>query len=209
MAERTPVVVLGAGGHAAVVVDVIRNAEGFSVGGVCSDRLDLRGTDVLGHSVGALDDFPGHWPVVVAVGENELRARLVSELALLGRMFAAPLVHSRACVARDVSVGPGTVIMAGAVVNPRTALGRHVIVNTAASIDHDCNLGDFCHISPGARLAGCVSVGAFSLVGTGASVIPGIRIGARAAVGAGAVVVREVPDAVVVAGNPARVLRGS
>ncbi|MFI5212931.1 MAG: acetyltransferase [Gemmatimonadales bacterium] len=204
--ERQPLLVYGSGEHAAVVTDAVERSADVRVGGVCDDNPDRLGVTLLGHTVGAPDDFPRDWPVVVAIGDNENRARCVAKFETWGRRFAGAVVHPGAIVSPHASLGAGTVVMAGAIVNPRAVIGRHAIVNTAASVDHDCDIGDFAHVSVGVHLAGRVSVGAFSLIGVGAAAIPQIRIGSRAVVGAGAVVIRDVPDGAVVAGNPARPL---
>ncbi|MCS7300843.1 MAG: acetyltransferase, partial [Fimbriimonadales bacterium] len=100
-------------------------------------------------------------------------------------------------------------VCAGVVVQPDARIGRHCIVNTAASVDHDCTIADFVHVAPGARLAGGVKVGEGVLLGVGCCVLPGIQIGAWSVVGAGAVVTEDVPDGVVVVGVPARAIRRS
>ena len=104
-------------------------------------------------------------------------------------------------------MGAGTVVMAGAIVQPGCQIGKHVIVNTAASVDHDCQLADFSHICPGCHLAGTVSVGERTLLGTGSIVIPGIKIGADTVVGAGTVVTKDLPSEVMAVGHPARVIK--
>ena len=114
------------------------------------------------------------------------------------------VVHPRAYVAPGVTIGAGTVILAGAIVQPDTIIGRHTILNTACSVDHDSVVGDFTHIAPGARLAGGVRIGARSLIGLGAVLLPGRTVGSESIVGAGSVVVRDVADRTVVKGVPAR-----
>jgi UDP-N-acetylbacillosamine N-acetyltransferase len=144
--------------------------------------------------------------VILAVGDNTARGRLAAEI--LGRgLELARAIHPRATVARDVRIGNGTVIAAGAVVNPNTTLGENVIVNTCASVDHDSVLGDAVHVSPGARLAGTARVGDETWIGLGALILEGRSVGARTIVGAGAVVTRDLPSDVVAYGSPAKVIR--
>jgi sugar O-acyltransferase (sialic acid O-acetyltransferase NeuD family) len=119
----------------------------------------------------------------------------------------ATAVHPRAFVAGDASIGAGSQVLAMAVVAAGCALGRGCIVNHHADVDHECILADGVHLGPGATLCGLVSVGAFTLVGAGATVLPRIRIGSRSVVGAGSVVTRDIPDNVIVLGNPARIIR--
>ena len=141
---------------------------------------------------------------LVAIGGHRGADRLERQGILEERgLRAMTAVHQTAYVAG--SIGAGSQILAHGVVAARAELGRSVIVNTAATVDHECRLGDGVHIGPGAHLAGLVDVGECAFVGTGAVVLPRIRIGANAIVGAGAVVTRDVPDGATVVGNPARI----
>lgn len=115
--------------------------------------------------------------------------------------------HPTAFVASSAVLGPGSQVLAQAAVCVGVRLGRAVIVNTAASLDHECVVGDGVHVAPGARIAGCVTLEDFAFVGTGAVILPRVRIGTGAVVGAGAVVRKDVGPSEVVVGNPARVLR--
>lgn len=201
MGPRDAVVVLGAGGHAKVVVATLQ-AAGREVGGLLDDDPARHGTTVLGHPVtGAIAGHPlkpGH-PAVLAIGDNRTRRRLSGlELSWVSA------VHPTAAVHPSVGLGDGTLVFAGAVVQPDTVLGDHVVVNTAASVDHDCTIGDFAHLAPGCRLAGGVRVGEGALLGIASAVVPGVTIGAWAVVGAGAVVTEDVPGGSIVAGVPAR-----
>jgi sugar O-acyltransferase (sialic acid O-acetyltransferase NeuD family) len=201
-----PVWIIGAGGHAKVVIDTLRAAGGFAIAGVLDDdprRWDgaLLGVPIVGDTSADTLARQGVARAVIAVGSNATRAAIAARCA--GRVAWPHVVHPRAYVAPGVAVGEGTVIFAGAIVQPDAVLGRHAILNTGCSVDHDCVLGDFTHVAPGARLAGNVTVGPGSLVGLGATILPGRAIGAWATVGAGSVVVRDVPDGVVVKGVPA------
>jgi sugar O-acyltransferase (sialic acid O-acetyltransferase NeuD family) len=104
-------------------------------------------------------------------------------------------------------VGEGTVVFHNSVIQAGSVIGKHCIINTAASIDHDCKLEDFVHISPNATLSGNVKVGEGSHIGAGATIIQGITIGKWCTVGAGAVVIKDVPDYATVVGVPARVIK--
>jgi len=119
----------------------------------------------------------------------------------------ASAVHPHSTISISVRLGAGVTIMAGTVINACTTLGDNVIVNTGAVIEHDCLIADHVHIAPGAILAGNVCVGEGANVGMGACIRQGLKIGRHAVVGAGAMVVRDVPDDVVVAGVPARIMK--
>jgi len=196
-------VIIGAGGHAKVVVASAR-AAGFDVAAIADDNVALWGSQLLGVPVAGptapvLDD-PGA-QVVLAIGSNATRRKL----AAASRCRFVSVVHPSAIIDASVRLGAGSVVFAGAVIQPDAALGGHAIVNTGASIDHDCAVGVAVHVAPGARLAGNVTLGDEVFIGIGAVVVPGISIGARTTVGAGAAVVRDLPADVIAAGVPARV----
>jgi sugar O-acyltransferase (sialic acid O-acetyltransferase NeuD family) len=195
--------VVGAGGHAKVVIATLRCA-GFEVEAAWDDMEARHGTAVLGVPVlGTVDAVPRSARVVIAVGSNPARRDLAARLQ--GREFVS-VVHPAAVVHTSVEIAPGAVVFAGAILQPDVALGPHVIVNTGASVDHDGILERFVHVAPGARLAGSVVVREGAFVAVGASVIPEIEIGAWATVGAGGVVIRSIPAGVTAVGCPARVL---
>ena len=151
---------------------------------------------------------PGPVSFLVAIGGQKGADRLqIHERLEREGLVPISIVHPTAYVAGNATIDPGCQVLANAAVGVEVRLGRQTIVNTSASVDHECVLGDGVHIAPGATLAGCVWVGDRSLVGAAAVVLPRVRIGRDVIVGAGAVVVRDVPDATTVAGNPARVIR--
>ncbi len=154
----------------------------------------------------AQGDTPG-MSFLVAIGGDKGRDRLDLH-ALFEREGLIPLtaVHSTAFVAASAHIGAGCHILAGARVCVDAQLGRQTIVNTQASVDHECNIGQGVHIAPGATITGCVSVGGGTMIGAGAVVLPHVTIGVNAVIGAGAVVTRDIPDNVIAYGNPARIM---
>jgi sugar O-acyltransferase (sialic acid O-acetyltransferase NeuD family) len=103
-------------------------------------------------------------------------------------------------------MGEGVMIAANATINPLAYLGRGVICNTSSSIDHECIIGDFCHIAPNAVLCGNVKIGKGTFVGANSVIRQGITIGNNVTIGAGTVVIRDIPDNATVVGNPQRIL---
>lgn len=206
-------VIWGAGGHAKVVADIVRQQGGWEIVGFIDDANPERrheafcGSTILGGRE-RLEDLrrEGVRHALLAFGHCEAR---LEHTALLDRLgFQLPVaIHPRATVAADVTVGPGTVVAAGAVINPGASVGRSVIINTLAGVDHDCRIGDAAHVCPGVRLAGNVSVGTAAWIGIGATVIQNVKIGDRATIGAGAVVLQDIPAGAVAYGVPAKVHR--
>ncbi len=203
MSARERAVVLGAGGHAKVVVATLQ-ACGFDVAAVFDDDPSRTGASVLGIRIAGGTERAGEIDgalAVIAVGNNAARGELARRHPSLRWLTAA---HPRAFVHPSVRLGPGTVVFAGAVIQPDTTIGAHVIVNTGARIDHDCVVGDLVHVAPGVSIAGGVSVGEGTLVGIGSCVIPGVSIGPWTTIGAGAAVVGDTPGRRTLVGVPAR-----
>ncbi len=213
--HRIPCVILGGGGHAAVLIDalavagnanpvVVLDAERSSWGGTLLD-VPIRGgdevlPDLLSEGVAAFVVGLG------GTGDNSPRQRLFEHAARLG-LRPLSVLHPQAIVSRWASVGEGTIILAGAIVNARTRIGRNVIVNTGAIVEHDCSIGDHAHVATGARVAGGVRIGTAAHIGAGAVIRQGVRIGDAALVAAGAVVVKDVLSGETVMGVPAKGVR--
>ncbi len=196
------IAVVGAGGHAVVVLATAQ-ALGVAIVGVFDDREDLLGTTIMGVPVrGGVSEASasGASGVVIAIGDNATRAG-IAERALLP---AVPVVHPQAIIDESVEIGGGSVVFAGVIIQPRTVIGDHAIVNTGAVIDHDCTVGDFVHIAPGVTVCGGAKVDDGAFVGAGATLVPGVQVGAGSIVGAGAVVVMDVPADTTVVGVPAK-----
>jgi sugar O-acyltransferase (sialic acid O-acetyltransferase NeuD family) len=208
------VLIVGAGGHAQVVADILLRmrdcGEAVEPVGYMDDNQALAGQMYLGLPVlGTTSDIGklAHDAIVVAVGDNDIRRRLFDRLRQAGERFVTAC-HPQAVIAPDVTIGAGTMVCAGVIINPGAAIGANVILNTSCSIDHHNRIGDHVHIAPGVHLGGEVAVGEGTMVGIGATVMGRRRIGTWSVVGAGSLVTHDVPDGVKVVGNPARVVNG-
>jgi len=206
------VAIVGAGGHAKVVAEILR-LKGWEVIGYIDDvNAERKGREFYGAQVlggrEVLADLlsSGVSNAIVGFGDNRRRLKIAGELSELGFDLVSA-IHPNAVCAADVSIGEGTVVASGAVVGPSSRIGRNAIVNTQASLDHDCVVGDGAHVGPGAIVTGVVEVGECAWIGAGAVIADHKTIGAEAIVGAGAVVVKNVPEAVIVMGVPARIAR--
>ena len=205
------VVIIGSGGHAKVVIELIRaegkyqiaGCTGLAGGGFVLDNVPILGTDIVLLAVLAR----GVKKAFVAIGDNRLRAGLLVHAKEIG-FELINAVSPNAVISPSATLGSGIAIMAGAVINASAHIGDGVIINTNATVDHDCFLGNGTHICPGSALAGNVKTGNESFLGTGTCVVPGVRIGNRAIIGAGSVVIRDIPDDVMAMGVPARILGG-
>ncbi len=209
MSDPLPVIVLGAGGHARVVVDVL-DCLGLEVLG-CVDPVAPAAMPAGLVYLGGDEEVLARDPAAVclangvgSIGRPTARVRLFARFKDRGYRFAT-VVHPAAVLAAGVELGEGVQVMARAVIQPGCRLGDDVIVNTGAVVDHDCRLGPHVHVAPGAVLSGGVTVGPEAHVGTGAAVIQGVMLGARCVVGAGAAVVADVPAEATVVGVPARI----
>jgi len=192
--------IIGAGGHAKVVISTLR-AAGYIVTAVYDDDPIKLGSTLSGVQVqGTTADFPSNGNGLIAVGDNIKREMIAQRFE--GVQWVT-VVHPQACVDQSVKLGSGTVVFAGCVIQADSSIGSHVIINTAATIDHDCIVGDYSHIAPGAHLAGGNWVGDRVLLGIGSVVVPGRRIGSDAVIGAGGVVLKDLAPGATAFGVPA------
>lgn len=192
-------IMLGAGGHASVLHALALSA-GHRITGVCAPELAAsgaatwRGVPVLGDDTALANMDPSGVGLINGVGQLVgSRARQTVYGRMKGSGFRFPaLIHPTAWVADSVGLKDGVQVMAGVIIQPDSTIGENSIVNTNASIDHDCIIGRHVHIAPGATLCGGVSIGDGAFIGAGSTVIQNMAIGKDAIVGAGAVVIQDL-----------------
>jgi len=193
----------GASGHAKVIIDILKS-NNIIIHKVFDDNDHI--TNLLGIEV----SLPNReiesvkLPFILSIGNNKTREIIANRYLGLNYTNA---IHSSSIIDETVTIKEGVVVMAGVVINSSVKIGRHSIVNTSATIDHDCILCDFVHISPNATLCGNVIIGKGSQVGAGAVIIQGVTIGQNVIIGAGSVVIDDVPDNVIVVGSPGKVIK--
>jgi sugar O-acyltransferase (sialic acid O-acetyltransferase NeuD family) len=204
------IVVVGGGGHAKVVISILRKLKRYRILGYTDvkDNGQVAGIPYLGsdRELAALSVRPKNLNVVLAVGQvglGKLRYDLWTRLNPSPLSFPQ-IVSPRAIVNEGASCGEGAVVMDGAVINIGATIGRGAIVNTNSTIEHDVVLADWVHVAPGATISGGATLGRFSMIGAGATVIEGIKIACECIVGAGATVVNDLTEPGVYVGTPAR-----
>lgn len=205
-------ILIGAGGHGKVVLDIVRAQGRYNPIGVVDDDPSLEGTAVggvpivgSGHHLPRLRQQKVRY-AIVAIGDN--RARLEYAAVLREQGFElVNAIHPTAFVSPTAQIGVNVVIAPNATVITEARLADSVTVNTAAVVDHECEIAEGVHVGPGVHLAGRVRVGMGAFIGLGANVIERRTVGEYAMVGAGAVVIQDVPDHATVVGVPARTVR--
>jgi sugar O-acyltransferase (sialic acid O-acetyltransferase NeuD family) len=189
----------GASGHAKVIIDILKS-QGKDILGLIDDNPSIN--ELLGykvyHNLGNLS------PLIISIGDNKTRKKIAERLSSICFETA---VDASAVLSDTCTIKEGTVVMQGAIIQSCSEIGRHCIINTGASVDHDCKIHDFVHISPNATLCGNVSVGEGTWIGAGAIVIPGMKIGKWCIIGAGSVVTKDIPNHVLAIGNPCKVIK--
>ncbi|MGE5628573.1 MAG: acetyltransferase [Solirubrobacterales bacterium] len=206
------IVLIGAGGHCKVIIDIIQSTKEYEIVGITDTKetgiifdipvignddilqeLYKTGVEYAFISIGSINDF-------------EKRNKIFKMIKSIG--FKIPvLIHKSAIVSQFSSIEEGTCIMAGAVINPGTIIGENCIINTGSVVEHDCMVGNNTHISPNASIAGNVAIGCNTHIGIGSTVIQGKTLGENVTIGAGAVVIDDIIDNSLAVGVPAKVIK--
>ena len=206
------IIVIGGGGHAKVLISVLKKA-GYQIEGYTDteDKGLILGIRHLGND-GVLLDIARRqtaWKAIIGVGKidaSDARLRLQDQISALG--FEIPAVRSPHSVVNEaVTLGAGTVVLDGVVVNSGTEIGRACILNTSSTVEHDCRIGENVHIAPGVTLSGGVTIGDHCMLGTGVNVMQSIKIYEGCLIGAGSTVVKDITTPGTYAGNPAQRIR--
>lgn len=206
-------IVIGAGGHGRVVLDILLQCGGCEVVGFLDSNAAIHGRRVDGIPVlgpiEALEPLAAEHRVdgvIVAIGDNGVRRGLARWIETTGVPLATA-VHPSATLARNAQLGHNVVVAAGVVICAHCQVGDSVILNTGCIVDHQTMIGEGSHICPGVRIAGRVKVEPGAFIGIGATVIPKVTIGCESIIGAGAVVIEDVPPMATVVGVPAKPVR--
>lgn len=200
---NTILIIVGASGHGKVVADLAETLQQYKEIYFLDDDLQKKscmGYQVIGTSAD-IDSYVTMADFAVAIGNAKIREKILEGLLQSGANVPV-LIHPNACVAKNVQIGVGTVVMAGSVIQADSHIGKGCIINTCSSVDHECVLEDYVHIAVGTHLAGAVQVGKSTWIGAGATVSNNIKICGDCMIGAGALVVRNVRESGTYIGVP-------
>lgn len=210
MPDSKPVIIIGAGDHAKVLLDILLEQDVTVIGltdksiskGTCIYGVPVIGDDseILKYKTDEIELVNG----IGSVGNTSIRQKVFSSLKEKGYFFRS-VIHEASIVSKRAKLGEGVQLLAGTIVNTEAEIGDNTIINTKTSIDHGCVIGKHCHIAPGCSFSGCVKVGDCTHIGTGTSSIQGINIGKNVLIGAGSVVINDISDNEKAFGVPARV----
>ncbi len=202
------IMIIGNGGHAKVIKDIISRNDSLTFKGYLDDNIkEFYERDGLIYD--CLDNISKYYTdyyFIIAIGNNEIREVIYNRLNIPNERFQK-LIDPSAIIGTNVKIGNGTVVMPNSVINADSVIGEHCIINTASIVEHDNYIENFVHISPNSTLTGGVKVGSGSQIGASATVIPQKSIGKNTIVGAGATVVSDIGDNEVVVGTPAKPIR--
>lgn len=179
-------------------MDILKD-NGIDIDGLVDDNPELN--ELLGYPV--YHQQKDLSPMIVSIGNNAIRKKVVENLSV----EFGQAIHPSATISPTAQIEEGTVVMQGAIIQACVQIGKHCIINTGASVDHECIIENYVHISPHATLCGNVHVGEGSWVAAGTIVLPGVKIGKWSVIGAGSVVSKDIPDGVLAVGNRCKVIK--
>jgi UDP-perosamine 4-acetyltransferase len=208
---KKPVLILGAGGYAKVVIDIIERLDEYSIVALIGQETEKNDT-FMGYKVYKGDHFleefrqKGYNSIFLAVGgyvDNARRTELFNHYLEAGYDMIN-LVHPDAIVSKSAKLGRGSIVCAGAIINPDAFIGEDAVISAGVIVEHDAQIMNHTLLSTGVYVGAGTVVEEGALLGLGAKAIPRVRIGKRTLVAAGAVVVNNIEDDAIVFGIPAK-----
>jgi sugar O-acyltransferase (sialic acid O-acetyltransferase NeuD family) len=211
---KSKIVIIGSHGHAKVIIDIVEKQNLFSIVGLVDSNRAV-GENILGYPIiGNEDDLHSLITAhniegcIIAVGDNWKRKLVLDKLNLKTNILEfVTAIHPSAQIGKNVTIGNGSIIMAGVIINSEANIGKFTIINTKASVGHDCFLGDFASLAPNATLGGNVRIGNFSAISMSATLIHSITVGEHSVIGAGSVVLNNIDNLKLSFGVPAKIVR--
>jgi acetyltransferase EpsM len=203
------VILIGDGGHSKVTREIISRNGAYSIMAILDDKYDCeeRVSGIIHGPVSMIDLLiDEQTKVVVAIGNNSVRKKIVEKLTL-SRDAYLTIIDPSAVISETAVIGHGTVVMPNAVINADAVIGDHCIINTGAITEHENKVEDFAHLSPNATLTGNVSIEEGAHIGAAATIIPGVTIGKWSVIGAGSTVIKDIPSDSKAVGSPARIIK--
>lgn len=206
---KKDIVLIGGGGHAKVIIDIINSMQEYNIVGICDigsglvSDIPIIGNDEILENLYS-EGVTCAFICIGSLDRPQKRWKLYKQVKNIGYKLPI-LAHSTAILSPSAVIGEGTCIMPGAIINADTHIGKMCIINTRSVVEHDCLIGDNTHIAPAACLCGNIVIKSETHIGANATVKQGVIIGTNVIVGSGGVVINNIPDGVVVVGSPAKV----
>ena len=202
------ILILGAGGHAKVVIDIL-NSQKEKIKGLLDDDKSLLGDKIMGEKVidtiGALDDYSAReFQTIISIGSPSIRSDIYREVKDMGFEFSRA-IHPGASISEFSSIDEGSIVNTGVSIHPDVDIKHNVILGMNATVSHDTVIEPHCHISPGVNITGNSYIGEGAELGTGCVILPGCSVEDNAVIGAGAVVTEDIPANSTAIGVPAKV----
>ena len=202
---RKNVIIIGAGGHAKVVADIVRKNDDILVGfldDAYENEVEFYDSRIFG-PISMYTNFKGTCSFIIAIGNNKIREKISNELDCTWYTG----IHPTAVVSKSANVGEGTVVMPNAVINADAQIGKHSIVNSGAIVEHDCYIGDYSHIAPKSVVCGVTNLGEKTFLGAGGTIINVVNVCDGVNIGAGAVVIKDIKESGTYVGVPCKKIK--